>query len=308
MSTPSAVYALGETPTIRIEHCESDLVILAHAEPTVILTASEMPHSIQREGQLTIEECEDDLGLRVPHNTVITIHHIAGDLRAEGIARLEVHDLSGDAAVRAVSAACVMHRVEGDLHARAVNNLALGVVQGDLSVDDATGTLAVEEVQGDARLRGAPAGFGPTYVAGDLTLDINFTPGASYRAKVDGDVTVHVPAGADLELEATVEGDVAGLETSSHHGHHNHITATWGEGSARLEITGKGDLSVRHHEAPSTRHAATAAAPAQQPPFNDVAAEETLPHSDDSVLAVLEALARGDISTAEADDLLTQRR
>lgn len=301
MATPSAVYTLGETPTIRIEHCNSDLTILGHAEPAVIVESSEMPHSIQRDGELVIEQCDDDLSLRVPYNTPITLHHVDGDLRVEHVARIEAHGASGDVALHAVSEACAIHNVDGDLLARGVSNLALGVVSGDLSVDDAAGTLAVEDVQGDARLRGALEGCGPMHVNGDLTLDITFTPGAVYRARVDGDMTLHVAAGADLTLEATVEGDVSGLEAS---GRHNGVTAVWGEGRARLSVTVGGDLTVRHHAAPS---APAVDAPAGQSAQNDSAAEDSAPRSDDSVLAVLEALARGDITTAEADDLLTQR-
>jgi hypothetical protein len=145
---------------------------------------------------------------------------------------------------------------------------------------------------------------------------------------VDGDAAVYVPEDADLTLQATVDGDVSGVPSISGHGE---VSATWGDGGAHLTLTVGGDLQVRRTgaAAPSreprvprtagspTNSATTAmthpvaerpSAPATQGvaqnTSNTLKAEQALP---DSVQAVLEAVARGEISPAEADDLLSRR-
>jgi hypothetical protein len=214
------------------------------------------------------------------------------------------------------------------MQATDVTELMLGTVGGDLHLDRVTGRLALERVGGDATLRGALGGFGPAHIGGDLTLDTTFTPGQEYRATVDGDAAVYVPEDADLTLQATVDGDVSGVPSISGHGE---VSATWGDGGAHLTLTVGGDLQVRRtgaaapsreprvpRTAGSPTNAATTAmthpvaerpsAPATQGvaqnTSNTLKAEQALP---DSVQAVLEAVARGEISPAEADDLLSRR-
>ena len=136
-----------------------------------------------------------------------------------------------------------------------------------------------------------------------------------------GDAAVYVPEDADLTLHATVDGDVSGVPSNSGHGA---VSATWGEGGAHLTLTVGGDLQVRRTgaAAPSrtprlpvtswspTNAAATATAqpvpPAPQGVEENTSQAEQAPPAD-SVQTVLEAVARGEISPAEADDLLSRR-
>jgi hypothetical protein len=164
-------------------------------------------------------------------------------------------------------------------------------------------------------------GFGPTHIGGDLTLDTTFTPGREYRATVDGDAAVYVPEDADLTLQATVDGDVSGVPSITRHGA---VSATWGNGGAHLTLTVGGDLQVRRTgaagpsraaRAPSTAGFPTNAAatattqPAPPAPWGAVENTSTVEQAPpaDSVQAVLEAVARGEISPAEADALLSRR-
>lgn len=309
MANPHAIYTLGETPSITIERCEGDLAIIGHAEPSVVVESESMPHSAQNGERLVMEHCDDDLALRVPFGTTVSIQRIEGDLHAERLARLEVETVSGDADLSHIGASCVVRRADGDLHATGVTNLALGAVSGDLDVSEASGEFALERVDGDARLRGTLHSFGPTRIDGDLALAIAFLPGHTYQLSVDGDMALDLPRDPDLTLEAHVDGDVAGLEQAR--GRHGEVGANWGDGRARLVVTVSGDLKVRGAATPARASEATTNTPpasATTPEQNVVAADaKAAPEQPDSVLAVLEALARGDITAAEADDLLAQR-
>ena len=316
-----AIYTLGKAPTVAIKRCGGDLTIEGRAGEAVTVATDTMPHSIQGHEHLVIEECGDDLRLSVPPEATVSVDHVDGDAHVEGLSALEVGGVDGDLELRAIRGSCSVRSVDGDMQATDVAELTLGTVGGDLHLDRVTSSLALERVGGDATLRGALGGFGPAHIGGDLTLDTSFAPGREYRATVGGDAAVYMPEDADLALNATVDGDVSGVPSTTGHGA---VSATWGDGKAHLTLTVGGDLQVRRMgaAAPSreppiprtagspTTAAATAttqpAPPAPQGVEENTSKPELAPPAD-SVQAVLEAVARGEISPAEADDLLSRR-
>src|SRR5919202_2867598 len=314
-----AIYTLGKAPTVSIKRCGGDLTIEGRNGETVTVGTDSMPDSVQRHAQLVIEECDDDLRLSLPPEARVSVDYVDGDVHVEGLSALELGGVDGDLELRAIRGRCSVHSVDGDLQATDITELALGTVSGDLHLDRVTGRLALERVDGDATLRGAVGGFGPTHIGGDLTLDTTFTPGREYRATVDGDAAVYVPEDADLTLQATVDGDVSGVPSITRHGA---VSATWGNGGAHPTLTVGGDLQVRRTgpagpsraaRAPRTAGFPTNAAATTQPappaPWGAVENTSTVEQAPpaDSVQAVLEAVARGEISPAEADALLSRR-
>jgi hypothetical protein len=316
-----AIYTLGSAPTVSIKRCGGDLTIEGRADEAVTVATDTMPHSVQGHEQLVIEGCDDDLRLFVPRQTTISVDHVDGDAHVEGLSALEMSGIGGDLELRAIERSCSVRSVDGDMQATDVTELALGTVGGDLHLDRVTGRLALDRVGGDATLRGALGSFGPAHIDGDLTLDTSFAPGREYRATVGGDATVYVPEDADLTLQATVDGDVSGVPSITRHGA---VSATWGDGGAHLTLTVGGDLQVRRTRAAapsreprvpraagSPTNAAATATTQPAPPAPQVAEESTSTPEQtpapDSVQAVLEAVARGEISPAEADDLLARR-
>lgn len=344
----NATYTLGSAPTIAIERCSGDLVVVGQAGETVTVAADSMAQSTQDGARLAIESCDDDLRLTVPHDATVIVAHVDGDMRAERLAALQLEGVDGDLTVSRIARSCAVRRLEGDLRGTDLGELAastvegdvhlervtgttslgrvdgdvslsevadvsLGSVAGDLRLERAQGRLALERVDGDATVRGAVGGFGPARIGGDLTLETTFVPAQQYRLAVDGDATVAIPDDADLTLDATVDGDVSGAGEQRRDGA---VKATWGDGSATLALTVGGDLRVR-------RAPASAASPRRETPApagarrNGVGVEllaERKPApapsqaaTGDPMLDVLEALARGEISPAEAEDLLSRR-
>jgi hypothetical protein len=317
----TAIYTLGSAPTVAIKRCGGDLAIEGRAGETVTVATDTMPQSVQGREQLVIEDCDDDLRLSVPPEATVSIDRVDGDARVDGLSALEMGGVGGDLELRAIARTCAVRGVDGDMRATDVAELALGTVGGDLYLERVTGRLALERVGGDATLRGALGGFGPAHIGGDLTLDTTFVPGREYRATVGGDAAVYVPEDADLTLNATVHGDVSGVPSITGHGA---ASATWGDGGAHLTLTVGGDMQV-HRTAPGSPSRAPRVPVTAGSPTNAAAAVTTQPAplapqhveestlqaeqapASDSVQAVLEAVARGEISPAEADDLLSRR-
>jgi hypothetical protein len=337
-----ATYTTGEAPTIIVRRCMGDLEIGGHAELVLTLVSGTIPENADRSEGFVIEECEDDLRLLVPHGASVSVDHIDGDARIERIAACTLGRVDGDLILEAIGGPCSVHAIGGDVRGRDLAALTLGTVGGDARLDEVRGALALEHVGGDAALRGTLAGLEPVQVGGDLTLDTSFAPGGSYRATVRGDATVFVPDDADLTLEATVDGDVTGLETSGRHrpisavvgDHHSEvswhasvghdgevITRVWGDGQAHLALDVDGDLRIRRTAArgahaddrPAGGRApspgAQEAAITQQAAIDrrEVVQDTPRPTADDPTLSILQAVARGEISPGEADDLLSHQ-
>jgi len=360
MAHDTQTFTFDSAPTIVIQACNGDLKVTGQAmeERQVTVVTDDAPQAIQGGDQLVIERC-DDARFTVPRDTTLVVQRVGGDVRVERVAALQIESVGGDLDAHEVDGACVLNRVGGDVRVANIVALALSDVGGDLRLEGAPdrirhedkdmefalghihgdaqlgglrGRLRLARVDGDAILRGAVDGFGPTSIGGDLTLDLRYTPGHEYQLATKGDATVTVAEDADLTLQATVYGDVSGLE----HGRHasegsNTIQATWGAGAARLSLQVSGDLRVRStttpaHPIPPVPPIAPERPTPPTPPTGTTAASVNTPSTapidtkrgaavtpseagdTDPALAVLEAVARGELSAAEADDLLSRVR
>ena len=313
-------YELGSTPAITIRVCYGDLEIIGRAESVTELRSDELPRSHQEEDRLVIEECCDDVKLKVPPGARVDIDQAYGDVRADKLAELRIGTVHSDLHVSEIVGMCELGTVAGDAVIREVGSLSLISVSGDLNVERTVGTLALGGVDGDVALRGTLAGTGGGRVGGDLLMQARFQPGAVYELEVEGDASIALPAETDVSLIAQVAGDVSGLKGYDSQGGY---AVTWGSGASRLTLKVEGDLVVRAAGRPVLGEVAvpiSVPGPASPPPLptfspqmrENMSARETVeqpvqplqPAAPDSELALLEAVARGEISPEEADRLL----
>ena len=360
MTHDTQTFTFDAAPTIVIQACNGDLKAAGQAmeERTVTVVTDDAMRTIQGGDQLVIERC-DDARFTVPRDTALVVQSVGGDARVERVASLQIESVGGDLDAHEVDGACNLSRVGGDVRVANIGALALsdvggdlrlkgapegigigredkgmefalGHIHGDAQLEGLRGRLQLEHVDGDATLRGAVDGFGPTSIGGDLTLDLRYTPGHEYQLAAKGDATVTIAEDADLTLQATVYGDVSGLEHRRHASEgSNTVRAIWGAGTARLSLQVSGDLRVRSTTTPT--HPFPPMPPTMPerptppaPPAGMATASAGVPltalagakpgaavtpseaNNTDPALAVLEAVARGEISVAEADDLLSQ--
>lgn len=326
----------GDAPTITIGVCSGDLAVTGEDERTDITALSDRPLDavVRDSGHLLIEWC-DDLHLAVPRGATVIAERIEGDARIEGVAAVKIAFIGGDLRLRGIAGTCAVGhvagdaaatecgafslqdvggdlriehnttsaqvgRVDGDIRAVDVAHLALSAVGGDARLEKVSGTLRFTEVEGDLSLQGAVASFGPAHVGGDVSLDLAYIARAEHQLDVEGDASIVVARDADLTLHATVGGDIAGVPTD-HEDVDGTVTRRWGDGTAHLMLRVGGDLSVRS-DATSSRSAPEATAA----PVAPVAPVEG--GGDGTLFAVLDAVARGTLSPAEADDLLSRPR
>jgi len=304
---------------LEIERCDDDLSLTLPREAALVVQQVGGDTRVDGVTALRIGDAGGDLTARLIEGGC-TIEHVSGDLQATDVGMLALQTVGGDARVERVTGGVEIARVDGDIRAIDIANLSLGAVDGDAYLERLTGMLRLDRAGGDATVRGAVDGFAAA-INGDLTLDIAYVPGHEYRLDAHGDAKVLLPAGAGLTLYATVAGDIKGIDgarlvTGDAPTERGTIRATWGDGRATLTLRVDGDLTVRETDArvrrdmPAPAQMETAGRTDEAVPVEANAATGSVGTTDpaNTELSVLEAVARGAMSPAEADDLLSRPR
>jgi hypothetical protein len=217
-------------------------------------------------------------------------------------ARVEVQATSGDVAVRDVGGGVNVRTAAGTVSLEGVAGLvSVDVASGDVDVA-ALGPLALtaRSVSGDIRA------VAPRFehvaietVSGAAAMAGAFAPGPVHAVStVSGYVELAVAGGLTLEA-TTISGDVACSHPDRRSGDGRMRPLVIGDGVARFAVRSmSGGVEVR--AARETAADAAAAATADEPAAHDSAPPPPLP-ADPAALAILEALARGEIDVGEAE-------
>ncbi|HEX7398827.1 MAG TPA: DUF4097 family beta strand repeat-containing protein [Candidatus Limnocylindrales bacterium] len=240
-------------------------------------------------------------------------------------ARLEISAGSGDVSVRDVTGSVAVRTVSGDVSLRGGG--------GELRMEGASGNLravatapiaaTVRTVSGDVEID-APRTerTNITTVSGDVEIASSFAPAGDHVVNTtSGDVDLAVDGGLTIEVR-TVSGDVDCAHPDRRAGNGRRDPMVIGDGAARLAVrTLSGDVEVRagrvHPERTGAPNASvqdalprpatppfplTPARPPMPPIFAFHGADaEPTPPDPANTLAILEALARGEIDVTEAE-------
>jgi len=248
-------------------------------------------------------------------------------------ARVEVSSAAGDVSLRDVRGGANVRTASGDVSVKhAAGQIAVSVASGDVTVLGAEPiSLDVHSVSGDIRAR-APRfdRVAVETISGDAELGGTFGVEAAHViTTVSGDVELAVGGGLTIEVK-TVSGDVECNHPDRREGDGRRRPLVIGDGGARLAIRSmSGDVEVRAGKPGPARldsgaeGAATAGfgfppapplpqrpplppRPAWPAPSTPPTARASSPVEEDATearatLAVLEALARGEIDIVEAE-------
>lgn len=205
-----------------------------------------------------------DYVVRVPRETALTLNYVSGPARVTGLhGALDLHSVDGPLDLVDVSGTLRVTTVSGAVSAARLSlaePLRLETVSGEVDI-------------ADSRLPGAQA----TTVSGDVYVESDLSTGAYRLTTVSGDVEVRLPAGTRgvvhlSSLSGTLHSDLPGVQ---------HRPGADGTGVSLHVSSVSGDVTL------STSGSTRAAAPPAPP-----AAEDRL--------ALLDRLARGEVSVDEA--------
>jgi DUF4097 and DUF4098 domain-containing protein YvlB len=223
-------------------------------------------------GDITLEMVPGDLRLQSLAG-IVRVGQVGGDLRAEAVADLRVTDrcdgdlrfqdgqnleaetVMGD--LRLANAGAVrLGRIRGDLWAEKLGGtLVVTRADGDVRLSEIAGPVTLRAVAGDLRASGLAGGLTATEITGDADLSGPFPAGQSYTLTADGDVGLHLPADADLRLTIKARGRIrSDLQLTPAADGSLTFTATLGRGSARLVVSGSGDVRINQPGSRASTH------------------------------------------------------
>lgn len=228
-------FKTGDSPFIRVETCDGDLIIRGWAEPI-----------LQIKGEYRLEETEkghritssSSLYLTVPRDAVISAGRVGGSLNVKqftGTGDYEyVHGdtvlsqandnklgvVHGDLIARNLLGDLSVEEVNGDMVARGVGQTRAGAVHGDLTARVVDGGLIIEAIHGDADLRTVNGdvhinqgyrdvnlkNIGGQVVLAGVMGDIRLRGGLAngdHSLEARGDIVVRWPAGMPINLNVT---------------------------------------------------------------------------------------------------------
>ena len=168
-----------------------------------------------------------------------------GDLRVDAGDSLSGELITGDVRLRDMGSVR-LGRVRGDLWIEHVSGaLQVAHADGDVRLSDVAGPTAFDEVLGDLRATALAGGLSAALVSGDAILSGPFVAEAGYELSADGDVSLNLPADADVRLVLRAGGRIRSdvTLTPTADGSPTY-TAVVGHGATRIRLTSGGDLRV----------------------------------------------------------------
>ena len=253
----------------------------------IVRTASGDLRVQQTAGEVILENVRGDLRLRELQG-VVRAAEVAGDLRAEEVADLRLlGECAGDLRIEGAENLAA-ESVAGDIRLQDAGEVRIGRVRGNLWAEDVRGSLQVARADGDVRLSGIGGEVGLREVAGDLragalggglaALQVHgdavlmgpFTGTEGYNLTTEGDISLHLPAEADVRLVVRAGGRLRSdpqliptLDGSPT------FTATLARGTYRINLASGGDIRIAQEGTTGTRGCTGAAGTKQDPVMPD---------------------------------------
>lgn len=197
------------------------------------------------EGRFTVRGA-DDLTVRVPTDSEITLASVGGDAKITGIeGAIAIDSVGGDLVLRKIGPVTI-ENIGGDLHLKSAGGaVRIEHVGGDATIREVEGEVAVTAVGADLYLRDSSGPAQVERIGSDLVLSTAFVPGATYRFNVGGDIVCRIPPDQDARFrilgcdDLTVDAPDARLIEG---GEHEEIV--FGDGSALVELQAGGEIRL----------------------------------------------------------------
>jgi hypothetical protein len=239
-SMAQQTFSVGAASRVNITRVDGDLSVRTWKEQTISIETDGTVTAIQQEGDtLTILDCDSDIALIVPEDTGIKSANITGDVVVEGVRRVELENVAGDAVIKNISGDAglenmneavdltnlggdlsvtntpilrVRHSVAGDAVLKNVAIIEIETVGSDLAVERSE-TVMVSTVGGDLSAEEVSSALRCGVVGGDAEVTGGARTGVTI-GNVGGDLSIGSAAyvqtgnvGGDCSLR-DVQGDV----------------------------------------------------------------------------------------------------
>lgn len=208
--------------------CDDDLILYLPSQASLIVENVAGDASFQAlKGQVSIINIGGDLVLKDVKNTILK--NCAGDVSLRNTGKTNFENIAGDLNLRQGKGDCLVQSISGDI--------SLRDLQGEFQLEDGQADLFARNISGPVRAN----------VQGNATLSLVPENGLEYRVDTAGDLLLHLPSNADVELHLAVTEaeslhvDIPGVKLDGESPTQKIIL---GKGSARMYLTASGSLIV----------------------------------------------------------------
>ena len=239
-------YTTTATPQLKIS-CHGDLQIVGTTESVVTIAIEDNSSAshVERQDENVVVTAMRDCDISCPTGATLTIEHASGDLRVTQVkGALAINTVNGDTVLHDVGPVMIK-AVQGDLSLRdASGEVQIEAVRGDAKLKHVTGNVALNTVAGDLIANDLSSGLAVSNVGGDASLQMSLAAGKAYTVKAGGDVILRVEGGGG-QFALNCQGDLrVRLPMTNWSGNDRSATGTYGDGSAQVTLTARGDLLV----------------------------------------------------------------
>lgn len=240
----SKTISAGRSPKIFIENISGDLSLVGWEGEDILIKGDDEALRIRQDGEEINISCSDDLSIRAPKGSSVSIKHIVGDASVRGIlGGLDLTEVNGDLSIRDVDSVAI-NTVNSDFSLRgAKGSLAVKNAHGDVSIREVDGNISLDAIENDLALRDVRGNISAN-VSEDVVFYLNPQPGKAYSISAGSDILLVMPpkANATLTLSADdINVDWVGNEIKQNDGNQ---VITVGDGSATIALSAGGDIRI----------------------------------------------------------------
>ena len=243
----SRTISAGKTPRIRIEAIDGDLSVVGWDGEDILLKTDEDELSLTQNGDEVIFSSTDDVSLRIPKNSSLSIQRIGGDAALRGVTGdVEIKEVSNDLSMRDVGNVLI-EAVHSDFSLRgAKGNLYLKKAGGDVSIRDVEGNVNLDSVADDLALRGARGNI-KVNVGEDVVVYLEPKDDGAYSITAGDDILLVLKPNANVTLNMSgdeIDVDWPGVEKQQDV---TERVLVFGNGSAKIMLNAGGDIRVTNN-------------------------------------------------------------
>jgi hypothetical protein len=236
--------SVGSAPKIIADSIGGDVSIVGWEGNEILIKADDDEMNLQQNGDEIRFSCDDDVSLRIPKASTLTLSSISGDAAIRGISGdIQITSIDGDLSMREVGNVSI-DAVESDFSLRgARGNLYIKSAESDISVRDVDGNITIDSVADDLALRGARGDI-KVNVGEDVVVYLEPREDGQYLVTAGDDILMVLPTTANATV--TMQGDEIDVAWP---GIQNDPEATQrvvvlGSGSAKITLSAGGDVRL----------------------------------------------------------------
>jgi hypothetical protein len=240
----SRIISAGKSPKIRIDSIDGDLSVVGWDGEDVLIKTDEDELTLEHSGDQVTFSCTDDVSLRIPRDSSLSIERIGGDMALRGVlGNIEIREVDNDLSMRDVGSVAI-DTISADFSLRgAKGNLYAKSVGGDVSVRDVEGSITFDSVADDMALRGA-RGNVKVNVGEDVVVYLEPKADGAYSITAGDDILLVLKPNANVTLSMNgdeIEVDWPGIDNQEDV---TERVLVLGDGSAKIALNAGGDIRV----------------------------------------------------------------